>query len=310
MHETPSNGKNGLVLSVSLPRYCKAILCLSNFNFLQPISPLTTTLGNRHVKPKIRRPALFCMCASAKRAVRAEACQEGGCEAAVHAVRLMFEDENCQAVLLVDASNAFNALNRKAALHNVFLIDDNYLRIAQQELNPDRGALLAELMNTELSRSKPGEVNGKLKKHRCKRQLAPKQLLFGRNLRSKVLSHPSVFQQHWREQRDPLDRAATTLAAKAKAQHDLRAKPLSVLQPGTVVRVQHPRTKRWPRSQKWWSARLAGAAIESRQRAVACSGATALPAPLLSLSRCGVRLDLVVLPCIIIIFVFFPLSLL
>ena len=42
-----------------------------------------------------------------------------------------------------------------------------------------------------------------------------------------------------------LDRAATTLAAKAKAQHDLCAKPLSVLQPGTVVRVQHPRSKRW-----------------------------------------------------------------
>ena len=75
--------------------------------------------------------------------------------------------------------------------------------------------------------------------------LSPCQLLFGRNLRSKVLSHPSAFQQQWREQRDTLDRAATTLAAKAKAQHNLRAKPLSVLQPGTVVRVQHPRTKLW-----------------------------------------------------------------
>ena len=72
---------------------------------------------------------------------------------------------------------------------------------------------------------------------------SPSQLLFGRNLRSKVLSHPGAFQQQWREQRDALDRAATTLAAKAKVQHDLRAKPLSVLQPGTVV--QHPRTKRW-----------------------------------------------------------------
>ena len=74
---------------------------------------------------------------------------------------------------------------------------------------------------------------------------SPSQLLFGRNLRSKVLSHPSAFQQQWCEQRDALDRAATTLAAKAKAKHDLRAKPVSVLQPGTVVRVQHPRTKRW-----------------------------------------------------------------
>ena len=74
---------------------------------------------------------------------------------------------------------------------------------------------------------------------------SPSQLLFGRNLRSKALSHPSAFQHQWREQRDALDRAATTLAAKAKAQHDRRAKPLSVLQPGTVVQVQHPRTKRW-----------------------------------------------------------------
>ena len=31
----------------------------------------------------------------------------------------MFEDEETEAILLVDASNAFNALNRKAALHNI-----------------------------------------------------------------------------------------------------------------------------------------------------------------------------------------------
>ena len=48
--------------------------------------------------------------------------QEGGCEAAVHAMRLLFADEKCEAALLVDASNAFNALNRKVALHNVALL--------------------------------------------------------------------------------------------------------------------------------------------------------------------------------------------
>ena len=74
---------------------------------------------------------------------------------------------------------------------------------------------------------------------------SPSQLLFGHNLQSKVLSHPSAFQQQRHEQRDTLDQAATTLAAKAKAQHDLRANPLPVLQPGTVVWVQHPRSKRW-----------------------------------------------------------------
>ena len=44
--------------------------------------------------------------------------QAGG-EAAIHAMRLIFEQRDCEAVLLVDASNAFNILNRKAALHNI-----------------------------------------------------------------------------------------------------------------------------------------------------------------------------------------------
>ena len=42
-----------------------------------------------------------------------------GSEAAIHAMREIFEAESSDAVLLVDASNAFNSLNRSAALHNV-----------------------------------------------------------------------------------------------------------------------------------------------------------------------------------------------
>ena len=45
--------------------------------------------------------------------------QKGGCESAVHAMRLVFQDPNTEAVLLVDASNAFNCLNRQAAFQNV-----------------------------------------------------------------------------------------------------------------------------------------------------------------------------------------------
>ena len=41
------------------------------------------------------------------------------CEAAVHAVGGLFRSPFIQGILLVDASNAFNALNRLAALHNV-----------------------------------------------------------------------------------------------------------------------------------------------------------------------------------------------
>ena len=45
--------------------------------------------------------------------------QDGGCEAAVHAMRSVFQAPETEAVLLVDATNAFNSINRKAALHNI-----------------------------------------------------------------------------------------------------------------------------------------------------------------------------------------------
>ena len=46
----------------------------------------------------------------------------GGVEAAVHAARKVFEDSETEALILVDAENAFNALNRKAALSNVRIV--------------------------------------------------------------------------------------------------------------------------------------------------------------------------------------------
>ena len=44
---------------------------------------------------------------------------KAGIEAAIHAMREVFEDDETEAVLLVDAENAFNKLNRKAALNNI-----------------------------------------------------------------------------------------------------------------------------------------------------------------------------------------------
>ena len=46
---------------------------------------------------------------------------KGGVEAAVHAMKEIFGDHETDAVILVDASNAFNSMNRQTALHNIQL---------------------------------------------------------------------------------------------------------------------------------------------------------------------------------------------
>ena len=45
--------------------------------------------------------------------------QQAGAEAAIHAMREIFNHDACEAVLLVDAKNAFNTINRKTMLHNI-----------------------------------------------------------------------------------------------------------------------------------------------------------------------------------------------
>ena len=45
-----------------------------------------------------------------------------GCEVAVHAMRKLFKEAETDGVLLVDAKNAFNMLNRKAAMWNVHVL--------------------------------------------------------------------------------------------------------------------------------------------------------------------------------------------
>ena len=44
---------------------------------------------------------------------------KGGADAAIHVMRDTFEAEETDGIILVDASNAFNSLNRKVSLHNV-----------------------------------------------------------------------------------------------------------------------------------------------------------------------------------------------
>ena len=44
--------------------------------------------------------------------------QKSGCEAAAHAMREIYREADTDAILLIDASNAFNCLNHQAMLHN------------------------------------------------------------------------------------------------------------------------------------------------------------------------------------------------
>ena len=45
--------------------------------------------------------------------------QAGGCEAAIHAMHNIFDDADTEAVLLIDAANAFNSINRSNMLENI-----------------------------------------------------------------------------------------------------------------------------------------------------------------------------------------------
>ena len=45
--------------------------------------------------------------------------QEAGSEAAIHAIYDIYQQDETEAVLLVDANNAFNSINRKVTLHNI-----------------------------------------------------------------------------------------------------------------------------------------------------------------------------------------------
>ena len=54
---------------------------------------------------------------------------QSGAEAAIHSMKEIYENDETEAVILVDASNAFNSLNRNAALHNIRILSPQFATI-------------------------------------------------------------------------------------------------------------------------------------------------------------------------------------
>ena len=59
---------------------------------------------------------------------------EAGCELIIHAMHKIYEEES-EVILLVDASNAFNSVNRKTFLHNIRIICSPFAKFAQNCYN-------------------------------------------------------------------------------------------------------------------------------------------------------------------------------
>ena len=72
------------------------------------------------------------------------ASQHAGAEAAIHAMRELYDDKECEAVLLVDASNAFNTLNREAMMHNIGILCPTLTTFAQNTYRQPAHLILSD----------------------------------------------------------------------------------------------------------------------------------------------------------------------
>ena len=79
-----------------------------------------------------------------------------GSEAAIHAMKEIFNDEETGGVILVDASNAFNNMNRLVTLHNIRVICPaistiliNMYRISTRLFVAGRGEILSQEGTTQ-----------------------------------------------------------------------------------------------------------------------------------------------------------------
>ena len=133
-------GSSAIDLRISIgnfvKRLCNTNIHLSNSDTANSLEAFTATRliplnKNVGVRPTgagevLRRIAgKFVMCIAKKdvkdaaRSLQVCTSQEAGSEAAIYAIYDVYHQDETEAVLLVDADNAFDSINRKAMLHNI-----------------------------------------------------------------------------------------------------------------------------------------------------------------------------------------------
>ena len=85
---------------------------------------------------------------------------KSGIEASIHAMRNIFQKEETEALLLVDADNAFNRLNRKAALHNVKELCPSFARYLNNTYQNHARMIINDQVNTDCILSEEGSTQG------------------------------------------------------------------------------------------------------------------------------------------------------
>ncbi len=86
--------------------------------------------------------------------------QQSGCEAAIHGIAKIFQEDETECVLLIDASNAFNCMNRETGLHNVKYICPPLAPFLRNIYRRPSDLIIRGVENCELLKSEEGATQG------------------------------------------------------------------------------------------------------------------------------------------------------
>ena len=85
---------------------------------------------------------------------------KSGIEASIHAMRKIFEREETEALLLVDAENAFNNLNRKTAIHNIRELCPPFFRFLSNTYQTPSKMIINDQTKVDCILSEEGSTQG------------------------------------------------------------------------------------------------------------------------------------------------------